>query len=75
MWVSKDIELIISDLGARQMSVNVHLHCSAAFTPPSPKSVQGIHLAVGWMVPRVALEVVQDKNVLSLPMVLRLFSR
>ena len=72
MWVREDIDFI-SDLGARQRSVNVQLHCSAVFTPPSPKSVQGIQLVVGWMVPRAALKVVEDKNVLSLPTVLRLF--
>lgn len=73
MWVSEDIGLLISDLGARQRSVYVQLHCSAVFTPPYPKSTQVIRLAVGWMVPRVALEFVEDKNVLSLLTVLLLF--
>lgn len=73
MWVSEDIDLLISDFGARQRSVNVQIQCSATFTPPSPKSVHGIHLAEGWMVPRAALEVVQDKDGLSLPTVLRFF--
>jgi hypothetical protein len=71
MWVSEDIVPLISYLGVRQSSVNVQLHCSTALTLPSLKSVQDIHLVAGWMVSRAALEAVEDKNVFSLPTVLR----